>query len=69
MISPDVISQGEIDQKALGRWIERADDQSLVLSIPVDYVDYQCKEYDYNECTNKEEKVDNNEIPWYQRTY
>ncbi|EGR1134344.1 zinc-dependent metalloprotease [Vibrio cholerae] len=69
MISPDVISQGEIDQKALGRWIERADDQSLVLSIPVDYVDYQCKENDYNECTNKEEKVDNNEIPWYQRTY
>ncbi|EEY38186.1 zinc-dependent metalloprotease [Vibrio mimicus] len=69
MISPDVISQGEIDEKALGRWIERADDQSLVLSIPVDYVDYQCKENDYNECTNKEEQVDNNEVPWHQRAY
>lgn len=69
MISPDVISQGEIDSKALGRWIERADDQSLVLSIPVDYVDYQCKENDYNECTNKEEKVDNNEVPWHKRSY
>ncbi|EIF3197619.1 ATPase, partial [Vibrio vulnificus] len=38
MISPDVISQGEIDKGQLGRWINNPDDTSLVLSIPVDYV-------------------------------
>lgn len=69
MVSPDVISQGEIDKGELGRWIESPDDTSLVLSIPVDYVDYQCKENDYNECTNKEEKVDNNEIRWQDRRF
>ncbi|HDY7486248.1 TPA: zinc-dependent metalloprotease [Vibrio vulnificus] len=69
MISPDIISQGEIDKGQLGRWINNPDDTSLVLSIPVDYVDYQCRENDYGECTNKEEKVDNNEVRWQDRRF
>ncbi|KGY08084.1 zinc-dependent metalloprotease [Vibrio sinaloensis] len=69
MISDDVISQGEIDEGALGRWMEDQRSARPVLSIPVEYVDYQCRENDYDECTNKEEKVDNNEVPWNERRF
>lgn len=68
-ISPDVISQAQLDQGDFGRWVERAEDNNLVLSIPVDFVDYQCRENDYGECTNKEEHVDNNETPWQERRF
>lgn len=68
-ISPDVISQAQIDQGDFGRWIDRVEDTNLVLSIPVDFVDYQCRENDYGECTNKEEHVDNNETPWQERRF
>lgn len=69
MLSDDVISQGEIDEGKLGRWMDDQDSARPVLSIPVEYIDYQCKENDYNECTNKEEEVNNNEIPWNKRRY
>jgi len=69
MISPDVISQDEIDQDKLGRWMDDPDSARPVLTIPGDFVDYQCREDNYGDCTNKEEEVDENEVPWQQRKY
>ncbi|CCN83661.1 putative Metalloprotease [Vibrio nigripulchritudo SFn27] len=69
MLSPDIISQEEIDQGKLARWLENPTDAHPVLTIPGEFVDYQCKEDSYGDCTNKEEKVDNNEIPWNERSY
>ena len=68
-ISPDVITQEQLDSGDFGRWIDRPEDTNLVLSIPVDFVDYQCRENDHEECVNKEEQVDSNEIPWQDRRF
>lgn len=38
----------------------------LVLSIPIEHVDYRCQTDTRGECLNKEEA--NNDIPWQQRT-
>ncbi|SON49079.1 zinc-dependent metalloprotease [Vibrio tapetis] len=69
MISPDIISQDEIDQGKLGRWIEDQDSARPVLTIPGLFVDYQCKEDSYGDCTNVEEKVDENEVSWQARKF
>ncbi|EOD77014.1 MoxR-like ATPase [Grimontia indica] len=63
MLSPDVISQGEIDQGELGRWFDTQSSERPVLEIPVKFVDYQCREDSYGDCTNVEEKVNNDEVP------
>ena len=68
-ISPDVITQEQLDSGDFGRWIDRPEDTNLVLSIPVDFVDYQCRENDHGECVNKEEHVDSNEVPWQERRF
>ncbi len=39
------------------------------MTIPGDFVDYQCSEDDYGDCTNKEEEVDNNEVSWQERRF
>jgi len=69
MISPDIISQDEIDQNKLGRWTDVQSNQRPIMTIPGDFVDYQCSEDDYGDCTNKEEEVDNNEVSWQERRF
>ncbi|EGU59341.1 MoxR-like ATPase, partial [Vibrio nigripulchritudo ATCC 27043] len=69
LLNPDLISQNEIDSNELGRWLDEQSNAQPILTIPGDFVDYQCKEDSYGDCTNKEEKVDNNEVPWNLRNY
>lgn len=69
LLNPDLISQNEIDDGKLGRWLDEQSNAQPILTIPGDFVDYQCREDSYGDCTNKEEKVDNNEVPWDKRNY
>ena len=40
-----------------------------VLTIPGDYVDFQCQKDNWNDCTNKEEEVNDRDITWDQKKY
>lgn len=68
-LNPDVVSQAQLDSGDLGRWTENADATSPVLSIPGDFIDYQCAEDSYGDCTNVEEEVDSDEVSWEDRRY
>lgn len=48
------------------RFADNATNDKLVLSIPVEHVDYKCGENSVGECNNREEE--NNKITWSQKT-
>lgn len=68
-LNPDVVSQAQLDAGDLGRWTSDTDATAPILSIPGEFVDYQCREDKYDDCTNEEEKVDPDEVPWRDRKF
>lgn len=68
-LSPDVINQEQLDSGDLGRWVRDTDANAPIISIPGDFVDYQCVEDSYGDCVNEEEKVDTDEVAWQARKY
>ncbi|GLS82694.1 zinc-dependent metalloprotease [Paraferrimonas haliotis] len=40
-----------------------------VLTIPGQYVDYQCSKDNWGECTNREEEVNDRDVTWDQKSY
>ncbi|WP_221274644.1 zinc-dependent metalloprotease [Thaumasiovibrio subtropicus] len=76
MLNKDFISQNDIDasqkediDRFVARWADEQTNHRPVITIPGKYVDYQCKEDSWGDCTNKEEKVDENEVAWEDRGY
>ncbi len=50
-----------------GRFADNPTNQSAVLSIPIENIDYKCALDDFGKCTHKEEE--NNEIKWDKKRY
>ncbi|MCE2593501.1 zinc-dependent metalloprotease [Motilimonas cestriensis] len=50
------------------RWEDQIN-ATRVFVIPGEYTSYRCKEDDYDECTNAEEKVPELELEWWERSY
>ncbi|WP_245823705.1 zinc-dependent metalloprotease [Photobacterium proteolyticum] len=68
-LSPDVINQEQLDSGDLGRWVRDTDANAPIISLPGDFVDYQCAEDSYGDCINEEEQVDTDEVAWQERKY
>lgn len=49
------------------RYSQNDNNKSPVLSIPIEYVDYKCKEDEFGKCTNSE--VIDEEKEWYEKKY
>lgn len=68
-LNSDVVSQAQLDSGDLGRWLGSQVATAPIMSIPGEFVDYQCAEDSYDDCTNKEETVDPKEVNWQDRKF
>ena len=68
-LNADVITQAQLNGGDFGRWLGNQDATAPIMSIPGDFVDYQCREDSYDDCTNEEETVDPDEVSWEDRKF
>ncbi|MBR9728385.1 zinc-dependent metalloprotease [Shewanella intestini] len=62
------IDRDTIGEDHLSRFQNTAN-EAPVLSIPGDYVDFQCQKDNWDECTNREEEVSDRDVTWDQKKY
>ncbi|MDO6500399.1 zinc-dependent metalloprotease [Photobacterium sanguinicancri] len=68
-LSPDVISQAQINNNDFGRWSDIDTNLSPLLKLPGTYQDYRCKEDAYDDCTNKEEENKDDDVSWKDKKF
>ncbi|QUJ66875.1 zinc-dependent metalloprotease [Photobacterium sp. GJ3] len=68
-ISPDAISQAQLEQPESIRWNDVESHLSPVLTIPGSYQAYQCKEDAFGDCTNQEEENSDPNVQWKDKPF
>ena len=68
-LNSDVITQEQLDSGDFGRWLTNQDATAPIISLPGEFLDYQCAEDNYGDCTNNEETVDPKEVSWEDRKF